>query len=125
MVDRHCRGRLDLFPSTKINNMFKKYSIYNNDIVPFLHVLNRTISQIYHRSITQSQQRWLDIKPTLFHCYWDNSNPVASIFLKHVRRTNENRQYNSCESSISTTDITDSTERRTCTTSTRNISQKI
>ena len=41
MVGRHCRGRLDLFPSTKVNSMFKnKYSINNNDIVQFLHVFN-------------------------------------------------------------------------------------
>ena len=43
MVDRPCRGRLDLFPSTKVN-VGKKYSINNNDIVLFLHVL--TVSQI-------------------------------------------------------------------------------
>ena len=41
MFDRPCRGRLDLSLSTKNINMFeKKYSINNNDIVPFLHVLN-------------------------------------------------------------------------------------
>ena len=41
MVDRHCEGRLHLFPSTKVSNIFeKKYSINNNDIVPFLHVFN-------------------------------------------------------------------------------------
>ena len=44
MVDKPCRGRLDLFPSTKRNNMFKKNSINNNDIVLFLDVL--TGSQI-------------------------------------------------------------------------------
>ena len=38
MVDRHCRGRLDLFPSTKVNTMFKNDD--NNYNVPFLHVLN-------------------------------------------------------------------------------------
>ena len=44
MVDKPRRGRLDLFPSTKRNNMLKKNSINNNDIVPFLDVL--TGSQI-------------------------------------------------------------------------------
>ena len=45
MIDRPCEGPLELFPSTKVNNMFgKKYSINNNDIVPFLHAL--TGSQI-------------------------------------------------------------------------------
>ena len=33
-----CRGRLDLFSSTKVNNMLKKYSINNNDIVPLLFI---------------------------------------------------------------------------------------
>ena len=43
MVDRPCRGRLDLFPSTKVNNMLKyTQSIDNNDIVLFLHVLTRS-----------------------------------------------------------------------------------
>ena len=32
MVDRPCIGRLDLFPSAKVNNMSKKYPINNNDI---------------------------------------------------------------------------------------------
>ena len=43
MVNRPCRGRLDLFPSTKVN-VGKKYSINNNDIVLFLDV--STVSQI-------------------------------------------------------------------------------
>ena len=39
MVNRPCRGRVELFLSTQIKNKLKKYSINNNDIVPFLHVL--------------------------------------------------------------------------------------
>ena len=40
MIDRHCKGRLDLFLSTKIADMFNKYSISNNDNVPVLHAFN-------------------------------------------------------------------------------------
>ena len=37
MVDRHCRGRLDLFPSTKVKNRLKKYPINNNQIMIMYH----------------------------------------------------------------------------------------
>ena len=36
MVDRPCRGRLDLFPSTKVKDIFEKKN--NKDIVLFLHI---------------------------------------------------------------------------------------
>ena len=52
MVDRHCRGRLDLFPSTKVNNMFKNYLINNNnDNVPFLHVFNSKSNKHKHKQV--------------------------------------------------------------------------
>ena len=41
MVDMPRRGRLDLFPPTKVYNIFWKfYSKNNNDIVQFVHVFN-------------------------------------------------------------------------------------
>ena len=55
MVDRPCRDRFDLFPSTKVNNMLKQYSINNNDIVPFLYVL--TGSQINKTNILLIENR--------------------------------------------------------------------
>ena len=37
MVDRPCRGRLNLM-KIKVNDMLKKCTINNNDILTFLHV---------------------------------------------------------------------------------------
>ena len=45
MVDRHYRGRLDLFPSTKVNNMCKKYPInYNDNVIFFMFLTGSQIN---------------------------------------------------------------------------------
>ena len=54
MVDRPCGDHLDLFPPTKVNNMLRKYSIYNNDIVPFQ--ININIHLLLQKQITLSSQ---------------------------------------------------------------------
>ena len=38
MVHRHCRGRLDLFPSTQLITCQKNTNNNKNDNVPFSHV---------------------------------------------------------------------------------------
>ena len=60
MVDRQCRGHFDLFPSTKVNSMLKKYSIINNDIVPFLHVFNWKSNKLTHiNKLTTESENYL------------------------------------------------------------------
>ena len=66
MVDRPCRGHLDLFPSTKVNNMLKKFSNNNNDIVPFLHVLTGSQINININNIHK-------VKSNIYIVYCDQS----------------------------------------------------
>ena len=51
MVDRARRDCFDLFPSTKVNNMLKKNTHLNDDILPLLHVF-KLGSQINNESLT-------------------------------------------------------------------------